>query len=364
MAAYTFRNAGTLDTGTGTLSPGAPAGKATGDLLLLATAARNGTETLTTPSGWTLLADTTSTANDSCALFGRIADGSASDTPTLNWSGSSPSAAQIAAWYGDVYTDLATIVAHSAVAGTTSNTSEVPIPALTISTADCLVVAVGKKQKTSTSDGGSATPPSGISTELADSWPTGATQLGFAWGYTQQTTATNFSAGSWDQSPDENLPYASLIVALKTLLTGTSTQALEGAATVTATAAGGLNEFAIDGGGLLPPFVLMGSAISSFDAEGSLTVESAPDITKHGGDSPPHDRGHRGWKPRYEEADLDEALTATARKVYRGEPLEDDPPVPPAPPADERESVLRARSRAFASQLRAQRLASLLNSRH
>ncbi len=38
MAAYTFRNAGTLDTGTGTLSPGAPAGKATGDLLLLATA--------------------------------------------------------------------------------------------------------------------------------------------------------------------------------------------------------------------------------------------------------------------------------------------------------------------------------------
>lgn len=76
------------------------------------------------------------------------------------------------------------------------------------------------------------------------------------------------------------------------------------------------------------------------------------------------DRGHRGWKPRYEEADLDEALTATARKVYRGEPLEDDPPVPPAPPANERESVLRARSRAIASQMRAKRLASLLNSRH
>lgn len=83
-----------------------------------------------------------------------------------------------------------------------------------------------------------------------------------------------------------------------------------------------------------------------------------------GGDSPPHDRGHRGWKPRYQESDLDEALATTARKVYRGEPLEDDPPVPPAPPANERETVLRARSRAVASQLRAQRLASLLNSRH
>lgn len=47
-----------------------------------------------------------------------------------------------------------------------------------------------------------------------------------------------------------------------------------------------------------------------------------------------------------------------------GEPLEDAPPIPPAPPANERETVLRARSRAVASQLRAQRLASLLNSRH
>lgn len=221
MAVYTFRSAGTLDPGSGTLTPGAPSGKATGDLLLLATAARAATETLTTPSGWTLLLDTTSTVNDSCALFARIADGSANDTPTLDWSGSSQGAAQIAAFYGDVFTDLANIVAHSAVAGVTSNVADIPIPALTVTTADCLLVAVGKKQKTATSDGGSATPPTGINNEIGDSWPSGATQLAFVWGYTQQTTATSFSAGSWNQTPDESLPYASLIVALKTA-SGTS----------------------------------------------------------------------------------------------------------------------------------------------
>lgn len=226
MAAYTFRSAGTLDTGSGTLTPGAPSGKATGDLLLLATATRSGTETLTTPSGWTLLADTTSTANDCCALYGRIADGSGSDTPTFDWSGSSTGAAQIAAFYGDVFTDLANIVAHSAVAGVTSNVSEIPIPALTVTTDNCLLVAVGKKQKTSTTDGNSATPPSGISNELADSWPNGATQMAFVWGYEQQTTATSFSAGVWEQGPNnENLPYASLIVALKTSAGGIAARA-------------------------------------------------------------------------------------------------------------------------------------------
>lgn len=219
MPAYTFRSVGVSDTGTGTLTPGAPSGKATGDLLLLATGARAATETLSTPSGWTLLLDTTSTANDSCALFARIADGSGSDTPTFDWSGTSDGFAQIAAYYGDVFTDLANIIAHSAVAGTTSNTTNIPIPALTVTTDNCLLLAVGKKQKTATSDGGSATPPTGINSELADSWPTGATRLAFVWGYTQQTTATNFTAGVWDQSLDENLPYASLIVALKTSTT-------------------------------------------------------------------------------------------------------------------------------------------------
>lgn len=233
MAAYTFRSVGTLDTGSGTLTPGAPSGKATGDLLLLATATRSGTETLTTPSGWTLLADTTSTVNDTCALYGRIADGSGSDTPTFDWSGSSTGAAQIAAFYGDVFTDLANIVAHSAVAGITSNASEIPIPALTVTTDNCLLVAVGKKQKTSTTDGNSATPPSGIDTELGESCPNGSSTH-FVWGYTQQTTATNFTAGVWEQGPNnENLPYASLIVALKT-------------------AAGGLGHQQRSGGGFLP----------------------------------------------------------------------------------------------------------------
>ena len=146
---------------------------------------------------------------------------------------------------------------------------------------------------------------------------------------------------------------------------GGVSQALVGNATVAITATGSLNEFVINGDGLLPPFVLMGSAIVAFGAQGDLGVTAGMEATPGlGGDAPPHDRGHRGWKPRYEEADLDEALTATARKVYRGEPLEEPPFIPPEPPANQRETVLRARSRALATHLRAQRLASLLNSRH
>lgn len=59
--------------------------------------------------------------------------------------------------------------------------------------------------------------------------------------------------------------------------TGTEAQALAGAATAGATAEGGLNEFVIDGGGSLPPSVLLGSAIGRATASGALfDVVAAP----------------------------------------------------------------------------------------
>ena len=60
------------------------------------------------------------------------------------------------------------------------------------------------------------------------------------------------------------------------IYTGTAAQALAGAATAGATAAAGINEFVIDGGGLLPPSVLMGAAIGRASASGSLDVLSEP----------------------------------------------------------------------------------------
>ena len=54
------------------------------------------------------------------------------------------------------------------------------------------------------------------------------------------------------------------------IYTGTEAQALAGAATASATAEAGINEFVINGGGQLPPSVLMGAAIGRATASGTL----------------------------------------------------------------------------------------------
>ena len=56
--------------------------------------------------------------------------------------------------------------------------------------------------------------------------------------------------------------------------TGATAQALAGAATAGATAEASINEFVINGGGQLPPSVLMGSAIGRATASGTLLSET------------------------------------------------------------------------------------------
>lgn len=221
MPSYTFVAAGTISA-TETAAPGQPAGKAAGHLLLMLSCARAAAGTLNaSPAGWTLLAETSSTTDDELALFGRIATNDASDNVSHDfWAGSTATRCQIAAFSGDVYTDLSTIVAHSAVSGSSSNTANIPNPAITITTDNCLVIGIGKKAKTTTSDGATFTSPAGLSNRIDSQWQTG-TQVGFVWDYTQQTTAANISASVWTQSVAESLNYASVIVALKTLAAGT-----------------------------------------------------------------------------------------------------------------------------------------------
>lgn len=212
MPAYTFRAVGSSTSGTN--APAMPTGWQVGDLLLLVTTARLSSETLADPAGWTRLADTTSTTNDSLILFGRIAE-SGDAGPSLDWSGTSSSRHQIAAFYGDIETNLSAIVAHDAAAGSTSSAANLPNPALTVTTDDCLIVGVGRKQKTVTSDGATVTSPSGLNNRISLEWINGS-NVGLVWDYTQQATAANISASVWDQSIEESMEYASLIVALKT----------------------------------------------------------------------------------------------------------------------------------------------------
>lgn len=73
------------------LSPGAPAGKAVGDLLVLVGETRSITATAATPSGWDLVAGfpkrSGSLSGGSIYVWTRVADGTANDTPSVAWSG-------------------------------------------------------------------------------------------------------------------------------------------------------------------------------------------------------------------------------------------------------------------------------------
>jgi hypothetical protein len=216
---YSFVSVGSRSLNNTTLSPGAPAGAVTGDLLLMACGIRSATETYLTPTGWTALADTYSTNNDGLVLFGRIADGSATDTPAAFdfWTGTVNNTGQICAFTGDVYTNLADIVQDVAVSGIATDIADIPNPALTVTADNCLIIGIGKKHKTNTINGATITSPTGLDNRIALVNENGANCL-LVWDYTVQTTASSISASVWDISVDEAAdprPYASLIVALK-----------------------------------------------------------------------------------------------------------------------------------------------------
>lgn len=216
---YTFVAAG-AGTDSQPATPGQPSGKAAGDLLLTLTGARTATETVNTPTGWVLLADSSPTANDSLAIFGRIATNDANDDLNFDfWSGTSNNHTRMLCFRGGGYTDLSTIVAHSGIAGAASNTADIPNAAVTITTPNCLIIGVGKKQKTATSDGATFTSPAGLDNRIFLRWAAGAL-VGMVADYTIQTSAANISASIWDQSIDESLHYASIILALKSVASG------------------------------------------------------------------------------------------------------------------------------------------------
>lgn len=212
---FTFRSVGTVATGNGALNPGAPAGKAVGDLLLLSLVGRDLNQTAPAPTGWTLVSPTTPVGWQ--YLYARIADGTATDTPTgLLYTGTTRSQAQIAAFSGGLYTDLSTIAANSVdqyLPGT--QVSILYSGGLTIAPANCLVIAIGTKNKTATSNGTTINALSGFT--AIDSHVINGTDISQWWGYQIQSTPTNIAA-SLSQTltgTTETLQYTSMLVALQ-----------------------------------------------------------------------------------------------------------------------------------------------------
>lgn len=100
---------------------------------------------------------------------------------------------------------------------------------------------------------------------------------------------------------------------------GTTAHALEGAASASAAAAGAINAFEINGGGLLPPFVLLGSAVARAEAEATLDVVPTDDFDVAAALAA---RRHPGWNRRRAQAQLERerAMEATIREALHPTP--------------------------------------------
>jgi len=217
MAAYSFRAVGTIasNTNSAALTPGAPAGKQVGDLLLLYTGSRLAGEAAASITGWTQLFADNNGTGPPMEIWARIADGSATDTPSPDWTGVGDSIAWIEAYSGDVYTDLATIIAHIGVVSETGGqASDIPLSSLTITTDDTLVIAYGTKQKTATSNDCTTITAGGGLTKRAQVIQTGTALMGIS-ASMQQTTATNYDGTNFTRNgTDETANATSIVIAL------------------------------------------------------------------------------------------------------------------------------------------------------
>jgi hypothetical protein len=101
--ALAFRAVGTVSSGTASLTPGAAAGTALGDLLALEVVNKYPAVTVVTPTGWiagasraSALGGTGVDAGDVLvSVFWRIADGTGTDAPTVTFNGTPNSATAI-----------------------------------------------------------------------------------------------------------------------------------------------------------------------------------------------------------------------------------------------------------------------------
>jgi len=176
------------------MTPAMPAFNA-GEILLLETGVNSTTLGAPTITGYTKISPNT---NAPCsALYARIAQ--VGDTsPSVQWDASHQAYSRISSFGGDVYTDLATIVAVSSDRGTNASGALAVQSTAAPSLANCMVIRGGHCLKTSTNNGSAFkdwTTDSGIytkvgSTQLVQS----GTAIAAALWYWQQTNATATSA--------------------------------------------------------------------------------------------------------------------------------------------------------------------------
>ena len=199
------------NTDSSALSPGAPSGVVSGNLLIAATGNRSIGQTIPTPTGWTLI----SLTGKKLRVYGRIATGGGDDTPTFDWSGSNDSFAVLLRYDGDVPAVIGNLVPSGGVTedSGTAGGNDVPLESTTApSGTDMLVFGFPLKNKTSNSNGAviSTTPEFTLRGELAQADTALLTGVG---DWQQAGAGANYDGDSWshDQGADA-LAFANTLI--------------------------------------------------------------------------------------------------------------------------------------------------------
>lgn len=210
---YALLGTGAATTGFNvTLTPAIPVAAVAGCLLLLHTGSYQGSLGTPAVSGWTKLSPGVN-ANQ-VALYGRIATGS--DAASVAW-GNQFSFAFVTAYSSNLAT--LTGIVHASADKANLATNAVGYSALTITQANCLVIAGAAKDKTATTNGATYSTYGGFS--VRNQVTLSGTSISAVMNDLIQTTATSLTAGNQFLTIAEsaNTQYESYVVAL---LSGTT----------------------------------------------------------------------------------------------------------------------------------------------
>lgn len=220
MPAYAFNSesAWVAASGGGAVTPTMPAFTPGYLGVLFSGAANTSGQTVSDPAGWVRQSPVTITGpfNVEIAIWTRVLVGG-DVGPTVQYSGSGYNSGKILTFSGDVYTDQTTIKDDSDASSTT-NTNLLRVPPSTPTLDNDLLIYMGFRTKTATTNGATIGTVSGFSKSvLADTVPNGGGQAATVQ-YWQQTARTSVALGGCTYSiADSNLGTWGVIVALKTL---------------------------------------------------------------------------------------------------------------------------------------------------
>jgi hypothetical protein len=203
--AITYVGVGTADNGITTCTPTLPTHNEN-DLLLINVAVCDdgATESVATPSGYTLLVDNRETVDDTFGnmVFGKIATASESN-PAITFTNAAAGdqiIAQACAFRGTHQTIGSVVDASNKGTFTEAEslTDEIPHVALTVANDNTAIVAIGGKRTFWASTVAALTTDSLSWNRIGEADTSAGDDIGLVWDYVIQTTKANISTGKWD----------------------------------------------------------------------------------------------------------------------------------------------------------------------